>query len=161
MKTIETWAEYFLLLADVIRLKSKDASTKVGALIVNDDHTIMSTGFNGLPRGVAETPERVERPMKYSWTEHAERNAVYNAARSGSPTVGATMYTSWHPCTDCARAIVQAGISVVVVHDDPREEISAEWRENFLLAKDILKAGGVRILLHMRTKQAEVKESEP
>jgi dCMP deaminase len=72
-------------------------------------------GWNGFPRGVDDdVDERHERPAKYLWTEHAERNAIYNAAAIGAATAGCTMYLPWYPCTGCARAIIQSGISEVV-----------------------------------------------
>ena len=106
--------EYFIKLADVVAEKSKDRSTKVGVVVVGPDREIRSTGYNGFPRGINDDiDERHERPAKYDWTEHAERNAVYNAARMGQSLKDCTMYFNWEPCpcVDCARAIIQAGIT--------------------------------------------------
>lgn len=116
------WDKYFISLAMQVKEKSKDQSTKVGAVIVgsDSDNSILSTGFNGFCRGVDETPpERWERPEKYDWVEHAERNAIYNAARNGVKLAGSSLYLvgmgpPTTPCINCARAVIQAGIGKVV-----------------------------------------------
>ena len=86
--------------------------TQIGAVIVGKDKEIVSTGYNSFPRGIDDNiRERQERPEKYFWFEHAERNAIYNAARIGVSTKGCTMYLSCGvPCSDCARGIINAGI---------------------------------------------------
>lgn len=137
------WDEYMMSLTYLVAMKSKDPSTKIGAIIVGPDREIRSTGYNGLPRGLQdEVPERNVRPEKYFWYEHGERNAVYNAARMGTRTMGCSMYTQGLPCADCARAIIQAGIIRVVI--DPRfdknnapmwAEHAARSREMFAEAK--------------------------
>ena len=100
------WDERFLRLAREISTWSKDRSTRVGAVIIGEDKTPGPYGFNGFPRFVDDDREsRHERPEKYKWTEHAERNAIYNAARIGVPLKGCTMYVTHMPCADCARAI--------------------------------------------------------
>ena len=106
------WVEYFQNLAHQVKLKSKDERTQIGAVIVGKDKEIVSTGYNSFPRGLDDNkPIRQERPEKYYWFEHAERNAIYNAARIGVSTKGCTMYLSCGiPCADCARGIINAGI---------------------------------------------------
>jgi len=115
------WNEYFRAIVRTIKLKSKDVNTQIGALIVGEDKEIVSTGYNSFPRGIDDTlPERQERPEKYYWFEHAERNAIYNAARIGVSTKGCTMYlTCGIPCADCARGIINAGITRIVCEVDP------------------------------------------
>lgn len=133
-----TWDYRFLRMAEEVASWSKDPSTKVGCVLVNPaTRTVISTGFNGFPREVDEHPQsmvlkpgadptdpearmakdlRWDRPQKYSFIEHAERNAVYNAARNGHATEGAWAYMNWSPlglCTDCARALIQAGVKRV------------------------------------------------
>lgn len=106
----------YLFMARAAAFFSKDPSTQVGALIVGPAGEIRGTGYNGAPRGSrADEDGRCEtRPEKYFWMEHAERNAIYNAARCGTPTAGCMMLITHAPCMDCARAIVQAGIVGVV-----------------------------------------------
>lgn len=107
-----TWDDIFFNIADAISYRSDDPHTKLGCVITTQDHTILSMGFNGLPRGIKPTPELLNRPDKYSYMEHAERNAIYNARTS---LVGARLYVQMFPCTSCARAIIQKGISEIVV----------------------------------------------
>ena len=107
------WVEYFRNLAHQVKLKSKDERTQIGAVIVGKDKEIVSTGYNSFPRGIKDNiRDRQERPEKYFWFEHGERNAIYNAARIGVSTKGCTMYLSCGvPCSDCARGIINAGIT--------------------------------------------------
>ena|ERR1041385_3476444 len=138
------WDEKFLAIAKTVASWSKDRSRKVGAVIVGPDHEIRSVGYNGFPRGVDDEVEsRHQRPAKYRWTEHAERNAVYNAARVGIPTRGCTIYLCWFPCMDCARAIVQAGIiEIVAIEPDWNDPI---WADDFRDVPTLLREAGVNI----------------
>jgi dCMP deaminase len=118
MKTPELWID----IAERVSYQSKDRSTKVGCVLVSPHNTILSTGWNGFPRGVIDTDEaKHERPAKYEWTEHAERNAVFNAARLGIATNGATAYLNWepYPCVECMRALAQSGIIRIVGPNRP------------------------------------------
>lgn len=109
-----SWIDYHANLAKVVSLKSKDRSTKVGCVIVGKDQEIRTTGFNGFPRGFNDDVDsRHDRPEKYIWTEHAERNAIYNAAKVGIPLDGCTAYITMFPCPDCTRALIQAGIKEI------------------------------------------------
>lgn len=112
---MSSWEEYFIRMAELVASRSKDPSTKVGCVVVSYDNTVLSTGYNGLPRGVLDLPERMERPAKYLWTAHAEENAVAQAARNGISLDGATAYVTHSPCCRCARALIQAGILHIVV----------------------------------------------
>lgn len=108
------WDEYFVNMLDSVSLKSRD-TTKTSAIIVGPDHEIRSTGYNGFPRGLEYDKEKTVRPEKYFWTEHAERNAIYNAARMGVILHNCTIYVSHFPCVDCARGIIQSGIKRVML----------------------------------------------
>lgn len=112
----EKWRKRFINLAKYIADEwSEDPSTKVGAVIVNDRNDILSTGYNGFARGVKNTLSRNEKPIKFVYYEHAERNAIYNAANEGVRLQGSTIYISTlFCCDDCARAIIQSGIKKVV-----------------------------------------------
>lgn len=138
------WDRRFLDLAKHIGGWSKDRSTKVGCVIAGNDHTILSVGYNGFPRGIDDDIEkRHDRPAKYKWTEHAERNAIANAARVGVPLLGATAYVPWFPCADCGRLLIQSGIKRIVCHepdfDDPR------WGEDFRLVDEMFSECGISI----------------
>jgi len=125
---------------------SRDASTKIGAIIVGPNEETRSSGYNGMPRGVDDDNEwRHERPQKYFYFEHAERNAIYNAARVGIPTDGCTMYTQGTPCADCARAIIQAGIKKVVVHKRFDDFNSKKWSESAGYTQEMFNESGVEL----------------
>lgn len=135
--------ENFKEISEVVSKLSKDTSTKLGAVIVNSDGVIQSIGYNGFPRNVNDDiPERYERPLKYKWFEHAERNAIYNFARQFLK--GSSIHLTWIPCTDCARGIIQTGISEVVISDT---EIEDRWKEDFLQSLIMLREAGVIVRL--------------
>ena len=142
----DKWHLRFMRMADLeVAQWSKDKSSKVGALIV-DGREIVTTGFNGLPRGCNDNaPERHERPEKYNWFIHAEPNAIFNAARQGKSTLGCSMYLNWYPCDQCAGFIVQAGIKRLFADKEPEWE-HEKWGEKFIRAKTILEEGGVEVI---------------
>jgi dCMP deaminase len=125
------WDEYFINIAEQVKLKSKDKKTKIGVVIVGKDNEIVSTGYNSFARGINDdVEERQERPEKYFWFEHAERNAIYNAARIGVSTLGTTMYmTCGISCADCARAIINSGISKIVLREG-KGATNEKWQES-------------------------------
>lgn len=146
------WDEYFLALAELVCFRSKDRSTKVGAVIVGPDNEIRSTGYNSFVRGIDDhLEERHQRPAKYEWTEHAERNAIYCAARHGAALKGCRMYINWggFPCADCARAIIQAGIIEVVMANIPfggsRGKGGVDWNENCGIGGHMLRESGIKV----------------
>lgn len=112
---------------------SKDPSTQVGAVIVGPAGEDRSSGYNGAPRGCAADEagddRRDTRPEKYFWFSHAELNAITNAARVGTPLAGCRIYVTHPPCMDCARAIVQAGITEVITVR-PSAEFVSRWSEH-------------------------------
>jgi dCMP deaminase len=142
----ELWDRRFLELASNVGSWSKDRSAKTGCVIVGPDRIVRSTGFNGFPRGIDdEVAARHARPAKYMWTEHAERNAIYNAARLGFAIYGCTCYINWFPCADCARAIVQTGI-VRVVGLEPNKA-DPRWGSDFAFAFDLFREARVDLSL--------------
>jgi dCMP deaminase len=129
------WDEFFFNLIYEIAKKSKDPSTKVGTVIVNNYNSLVSIGFNGFPRGIkdkpAEVPERYERPNKYLWIEHAERNAIYNAARMGTALDGCRIYLEYYPCSNCCRGLIQCGINEIVIDGRGFAEREAYWNQRW------------------------------
>lgn len=123
-----SWTEYLMGFAIHAATKSKD-STKVGAALVGPDGVVRLTAYNGPPRGVHDTPDRLERPRKYLFASHAEANLVAFAAREGIRTTGCTVYVTHMPCASCARTLIQAGVERVVcgpgLTSMPAEEFSA------------------------------------
>jgi dCMP deaminase len=126
---IEQWDQYFLRIASVAASKSKDPSTKVGAVITRPDRSIVAVGFNGFPRGVADTPERLnDRNIKYSLVVHGEMNAILSARESLS---GYTLYTvPFMPCDRCFVHVIQAGIKRVV-YTRATDDQNTRWGEAF------------------------------
>lgn len=110
-----SWNDHFMDMATLVAQRSKDPSTKVGCVVVSEDKIVVSTGYNGLPRGVEDKSERMERPAKYLWTSHAEENAVAQAARVGAKLKGGIAFVTHHPCSRCARSLIQAGVTTVVI----------------------------------------------
>lgn len=134
------WDERFLALAEHVAEWSKDPSTKVGAVIVDEQRRILSMGYNGFPRGVDDSPERyADRPTKYAHVVHAELNAILN---TGVPMAldDATLYVTHQPCTECAKAIIQSGIGRVVVPDAGGID---RWGDSQMVAWAMLEEAGV------------------
>lgn len=134
------WDHRFLRLASEVASWSKDTSTKVGAVIVRPDHTVASLGFNGFPRGIDDTPERLsDRDVRLALTVHAEINAILS---SHVPVRGCTLYATLPCCDRCAAQIIQAGISrVISLPASPAQ--SARWGESFERARFMLSEAGV------------------
>jgi dCMP deaminase len=140
------WHTYFMNICYCVAMKSKDTNTHIGAVVVGQQHEIRSTGFNGLPRGLKESDVRNERPEKYYWYEHGERNSIFLASKHGASLEGCTMYTNGIPCTDCARAIIQSGIITVVVDKKWDADNSEKWRESAKRSQEMFAEVGIKII---------------
>jgi dCMP deaminase len=142
-----TWDEYFISIAYLVSMKSKDPSTRVGAVIVGLDKEIRATGYNGLSRGVQDLPERYfNKDYKFMACNHAEENAILNCTRIGISTLGCTLYVTWFPCSYCAKAIIQSGIAEVVYDENfPGHNNSTSWGKSMAIAAEILEEAGVVI----------------
>lgn len=145
---ITNWDHKFMQLAEVVAGWSKDRSRRVGCIIVGSHHEVRVTGYNGFPRGINDSAEeRHERPAKYLWTEHAERNAIFNAARVGVALDGCTLYVcTLHPCANCARAIAQVGIARVVCV--PPNFTDFVWAEDFRVAQILFEESAVDVVYY-------------
>lgn len=128
--------------AKLVAANSKDRSTKTGCIIVSGAN-VLAAGYNSFPAGVHDTEERHQRPEKHFWTEHAERNAIYDAARRGVSLHGATAYINWYPCMDCARALVQVGISAVVCQQTNMTH--EKYAADFVRAEPLFREAGVAV----------------
>ena len=124
------WDQYFIDMVTLVASKSRDPSTKCGAVIVSDDNAVLSTGYNGFPRGVEYKSERLQRPLKYEFIEHGERNAILNAARHGIGLLGTKMYLNFRPecCVDCTKAVIQSGITEVIGPNIPFPGSPDKWK---------------------------------
>ncbi len=145
------WDCRFLELAKHVAQWSKDPSTQVGAVIVDDLRRIVSVGYNGFPRGVVDSAERYEdRKQKYALVVHAEANAILSPQQS---VRGCTLYATLHPCEECAKLVVQAGLTRVVIPTGTTEARRQQLIErgaddmllNMELAQTILCEGGVEV----------------
>lgn len=132
-----TWDDYFMSMVYLIASKSKDERTHIGAVVIGPDKEIKTTGYNSFVRRLKDDiPERQEKPEKYFWFEHAERNAIFYAAKYGVSLNNCKLYVQGTPCMDCARAIVQSGIKKVIIHkkwDDMFEDIWLEHKKRTLM----------------------------
>lgn len=129
---------------------SQDPRTQNGAIIWDEEkNKIIGLGVNRLPNNVEYKKERLERPAKYSWIEHAERDAIYDAAYNGFCTNGATMFVPWFSCCDCARSIIQAGIKRVVGHKQIFEKYgSGSWDESIAIGNQMFLEAGIKTELY-------------
>jgi dCMP deaminase len=126
---------------------SDDPHTKNGAVLVNRHGEVIGSGANSLPIGV-ETRDRLARPKKYSFIEHAERNAIFAACRQGECTAGGTLYCPWFACADCARAIIQAGIRLVIGHKQMFDRADGRWCESIAYGNEMLREAAVETRLY-------------
>lgn len=142
----EKWDKRFLRLADEIASWSKDPSTQIGTVVVDpNSKRILSTGYNGFPRGMIDSKERYDdRETKYKFVVHGEANAIYNATWNGVSLNGATIYTTGLPtCSDCAKGVIQVGIKRVVCGYP--EDIPEKWVEHYARSMAMFKEAGLTV----------------
>ena len=137
------WNDYFMGLAHLSAMRSKDPSTQVGAVIVDERKRVVSIGYNGMPYGCDDDEFAWEREgqfldTKYPYVVHAELNAILNAPR---PVIGCTIYVSLFPCNECAKAIIQSGIKRIVYEDDKYADTDA-----IKASKRMLLSAGVELI---------------
>lgn len=135
------WANRFLELARLVGSWSKDTSTKVGAIAIGDAKQILAEGYNGLPRGVRDLPERFTRPQKYDWTLHAEANVVAHAARQ--VLAGSTVVVTHCCCAQCAALLINAGVAKVMYDGSAKTNMP---EEKFVIARQMFKEAGVDLV---------------
>lgn len=150
-----TWDEYFMGLAHLSALRSKDPNTQVGSAIVDENHRVVSVGYNGFPTGVSddEFPWSREGDVltsKYAFVVHAELNAILNSQRS---VRGCTIYVSLFPCNECAKAIIQSGIKKIVYESDKYNGVDTN-----IASKRMLKAAGVELIRISNTISIHVEK---
>ena len=150
-----TWDEYFMGLAHLSALRSKDPNTQVGAAIVDENHRVVSVGYNGFPTGVSDDEFPWSREggvltSKYAFVVHAELNAILNSQRS---VRGCTIYVSLFPCNECAKAIIQSGIKKIVYESDKYNGVDTN-----IASKRMLKAAGVELVRISNTISIQVEK---
>lgn len=144
---LPSWTEYFMNMLGPISSRSKDPNTKVGCVIASSDNHVLSTGYNSFPRSINDNvEERLERPEKYFWMEHGDRNAIYAIARR--TLIGSKMYLTGMPCMDCARAIVQVGIVEVIIDAERQEawaKTTPKYGPDFERVKQLFSEAGIKL----------------
>ncbi len=145
-QALTKWDERYLLLAKEVSTWSKDPSTQVGAITVGSKKEVLSQGFNGFPRGIADTPARYkDRHTKYQLVVHAEMNAIYNATYSGTSLDGATLYVHGLPiCSECAKGIIQVGIKKVIV---AKCKDLKHWNDSVKLSQAMFIEAGIPLII--------------
>lgn len=142
-QNVLSWDEYFMGLAHLSALRSKDPSTQVGAAIVDQNKKVVGIGYNGFPTGLNDDEFPWEKSddyknSKYAYVVHAELNAILNAI---SKLDGCTIYVSLFPCNECAKAIIQSGIKKLVYEDDKYADSDA-----VVASKRMLSAAGLEMV---------------
>jgi dCMP deaminase len=143
----DKWKRHFLKEARLTSEPSKDRSTKCGCVLVGMRRNILTSGYNGMPRGMNDdVEERHERPAKYAYFEHSERNAIFNAAYEGVALGGCVAFVTGPPCVDCTRAMIQSGVIAVIIpehHNFKAQETADRWRESCQVALDMMTECGI------------------
>lgn len=142
------WNLRFMDLAQQVSTWSKDPSKKIGAVVVGPKRQILSTGYNGFPRGIEDTHDRLnDRDLKYKYVVHAEMNAIYNATYTGTSLDGASMYVYGLPiCHECAKGIIQVGIKEVFINRKSLLD-KPNWYDSYLKSKEMFDDVGITIKL--------------
>lgn len=142
-KSLINWDEYFMGMAKLSALRSKDPNTKVGACIVDEDHKVVSNGYNGMPKGVDETKLSWNKgeglDSKYLYVCHAEFNAILNT-RNNAALKGCTLYVTLFPCNECTKAIIQTGIKEIVYGSDKYHDTTETTA-----SRNMLELAGVKV----------------
>lgn len=141
--TSDKWQSRYLGLANTISAWSRDPSRKIGAIAVGKHGQILSQGYNGFSRGIADAADRLQnREEKYKFTVHAEMNVIYNACLNGISLDNADLYVHGLPvCSECAKGIIQVGIKRVIMSFD--SVIPAKWSDSFDLTRTMFTESGI------------------
>jgi len=138
-----TWELRYMKLAQEVSTWSKDPSSKIGAIAIGSKGQVLAQGYNGFPRGVKDTKERLSiREKKLKYTIHAEMNCIFNATFNGVSLDNSTMFVyGLPPCSDCAKGITQVGVHTVFMNTIL---VPDRWKESWELTKEIFSEGGVK-----------------
>ena len=140
------WFNRFLELSNHVSKWSRDPTTKVSAILVDNEYNVRALGYNGFPRGVIDSEERLNnRDLKYPITVHAEQNVIATCARLGIRTEGCTLVCTHFPCSTCSGSIIQAGIKRVVIYQ-PNEDFLSRWSESLALSRLLFEEAGVEVV---------------
>jgi dCMP deaminase len=144
--TDQKWIDRYLGLAREVSTWSKDPSRKIGAVAVSATGQVLSTGYNGFPKGIIDLKERYDdRPTKYRYVVHAEMNCIYNATYNGTSLYGSSMFVWGLPiCSECAKGLIQVGIKNLYWKSG-EESVPVSWVESFEFTKELLDEAGIFI----------------
>jgi len=144
LKPIHKWDHRYIEMAQLVSTWSKDPSTKVGSVVVGSKGQILTQGYNGFPRGIQDTKERLnDRPTKLKYVVHSEMNCIYNASFSGVSLENSTLYVYGLPvCSDCAKGVIQVGIKRVIMCYP--SNIDDRWRNSFEDTSKMFVESGVK-----------------
>ena len=138
MRKVLNWDEYFMSLAHLSAVRSKDPSTQVGAVIVDSNNRVVGLGYNGFPRGCDDNKFPCEYlDTKYAYVVHAELNAILNANKL---IENCRLYVSLFPCNECSKAIIQSGIKEIIYESDKYKDL-----DQFKASKKMLEAAGIKL----------------
>lgn len=145
MKT--DWHKRFILLARHVSTWSKDPSTRVGAVAVDQNRNVVSMGYNGFPMGILDSLDRLnDREIKYKYTVHAEKNVIYNAGRNGVSLAGASLYVWGLPiCSECMKGIIQSGITNVYIPIVEGVPIPDKWKKSWQVSYEMCIDTGIKV----------------
>jgi dCMP deaminase len=143
---VNKWHDRYMEMAKKVSEWSKDPNTKVGAVAVGSKGQILSQGFNGFPRGILDSPDRLEdRETKYKYVVHAEMNVIYNATYNGVSLDKSSLYVYGLPvCSECCKGIIQVGISTVYVSKECLE-LRPHWQESWMRSVDMFSEAGIEV----------------
>jgi dCMP deaminase len=146
MIIMNKWHDRYMEMARKVSEWSKDPNTKVGAVAVGSKGQILSQGFNGFPRGILDSEDRLQdRETKYKYVVHAEMNVIYNATYSGVSLDKASLYVYGLPvCSECCKGIIQVGISTVYVSKECLE-LRPHWQESWMRSVDMFSEAGIEV----------------
>ena len=139
------WDKRYMELAKAVSTWSKDPSKKIGAIAIGSKGQVLAQGFNGFPRGIDDTDDRLnDREIKYKYVVHAEMNLIYNATFNGISLDGSTVYIYGLPlCSECAKGLIQVGVKRIVMSKDSLESADDKWIESFELTMQLLNESGI------------------
>ena len=151
--TAPGWGDKYTHLAKEISTWSKDPSTQVGAVVIGEHGQLLSQGYNGFPRGIKDSEERLNnRERKYELVVHAEMNAIYNASLNGVSLKGSTLYVYGLPiCNECAKGIIQVGIQKVVAMRPEKYNIA--WEESINNARNLFSEADIMYLIDVENEK--------
>lgn len=146
----------FIPVAEGLASQSKDPSTKVGALAMDDDYNVRSVGYNGFPRGVDDDAQLyAHRPTKYARTSHAEMNVVAQAARTGASINGCTLLlTELYPCSTCTKLLIQSGVRRILA---PDVQMSDKWEREWDVSRVLCQEAGVSVYVYNPLNHSDVR----